>query len=65
MNLRFEFRVMTEEGECVVSDFTTFDPKYICTFGSCETVDVHTGAALRAVRGDLLAGRLNKSEVPA
>lgn len=60
MNLRFEFRVLTEDGECVVSDFTTFDPQRVDQFGACETVDIHTGSALRAVRRDLMAGKFAK-----
>ena len=58
MNLKFEFRVTTEDGECVVSDWTYFDPKWVDQFGACETVDLHTGSALRAVRRDMLAGKL-------
>lgn len=48
--LRFEFRVMTEDGECVVADYTHFTPDSIDQFGACEMVDMHTGSALRFVR---------------
>ncbi len=58
MNLRFEFRVMTEGGECVVSDWTTFDPTFVDENGACETVDMHTGAAMRFVRRSHVAGKL-------
>jgi hypothetical protein len=63
MNLRFEFRVLNENGECIVSDFTTIDPTWIGEFGDCEPVDIHTGSALRAVRRDHLAGRLSPEMV--
>lgn len=58
MNLRFELRVMTEDGECIVSDFTTIDPARIDQFGGCEAVDHAAAKAMRCVRSDLIAGKL-------
>lgn len=48
--MRFEFRILDDDGDKIVSDFTTFDPKNIGEFGDCEAVDMHTGAALRYLR---------------
>jgi hypothetical protein len=48
--LRFEFRVMDEDGEEIASDWTTMQPGDIDQFGGCETVDIHVASALRFLR---------------
>jgi hypothetical protein len=58
MLLRFEFRVLNDEGEVIVSDWTTFTPYAIDVNGAVATVDMHTGAALRFVRRQDIAGKL-------
>ncbi len=60
MNLRFEFRILTEEGECIVSDWTIFDPAQIDNNGAVAQIDVLTGTALRFVRRQRIAGRLER-----
>lgn len=54
-NLRFEFRVLDEGGEVIASDWTTIgDATHIDNYGGCETVDIHVGATLRAVKREAL-----------
>ncbi len=50
MTLKFEFRITDESGAEIASDFTTFEARQIDEYGACETVDIHTGSALRYVR---------------
>ena len=58
MLLRFEFRVLKEDGEVIVSDWTSFTPDAIDINGAVAVVDTHTGAALRFVRRQHIAGKL-------
>lgn len=54
-NLRFEFRVLNEDGEVIVSDYTTIpDAADIDQFGGCSQVDIHVAAGMRAVRRDFI-----------
>lgn len=49
--LRFRFVIENREsGEQVTSDWATFTPSQIDLYGAVETIDIHTGAALRALR---------------
>lgn len=48
-DLRFEFRVLNEDDEELASDYTTFTPGSIDSFGGCEIVDMHVSSALRFV----------------
>lgn len=57
--MRFEFRILDDDGEEIVSDYATISPEQIDQFGGCETVDMHTASALRFVR------RKQRETVPA
>lgn len=48
--LRFEFRVVDDNGETVVTDYTTITTDMIDQFGGCETVDHHVASTLRFLR---------------
>lgn len=49
--LRFELKITDREtGEVITQDWTTFCATQIDQFGAVETIDNHTGAALRYVR---------------
>lgn len=61
MNLRFEFRVLNEGGDCIATDWTTFSPQDIDINGSVETVEIHTGSTLRYLRRKHLAGKLEET----
>lgn len=56
--LRFEFHIKDNEGNVIVSDYTTFAPGMIDIDGGVETVDIHTSSALRFVRRRHIAGKL-------
>lgn len=54
MALKFSFTIEdADTGEVHASDFTTFEAEHVNQFGAVETIDIHTGAALRAVKRDL------------
>jgi hypothetical protein len=54
MALKFSFTIEDDEsGEVLASDFTTFEAESIGDVGQVETIDIHTGTALRAVKRDL------------
>lgn len=53
-NLRFEFRVLNEDGETVVSDYATISAEKIDQFGGCEVADHAVASAMRAVRRDFI-----------
>jgi hypothetical protein len=66
-NLRFEFRVLTEDGETVVSDYATISADRIDQFGGCEVVDHAVASGMRAVRRDFiewLARELSEDDCP-
>lgn len=49
--LRFNFEIVNREtGETIATDWTTFRPDQIDMYGAVETIDIHTGSALRALR---------------
>lgn len=48
--MRFEFRVLDDNGDEIASDWTTIEPDWITEFGGCETVEIHVASALRYVR---------------
>lgn len=49
--LRFNFEIINREtGEVIARDWTTFQPRQIDLYGAVDTIDIHTGSALRALR---------------
>jgi hypothetical protein len=52
-NLRFEFRVLDDDDNCVAYDRVSIPSiDSIDRYGGCEAIDMHVGAALRAVKRD-------------
>lgn len=48
---RFDFTITNREtGEIIQHDWTTFTSNQVDLYGAVETIDIHTGSALRALR---------------
>lgn len=52
--MKFEFRILDDNGDELASGFATFDPKWIGEFGDCEAIDMQTASTLRFIRRQAL-----------
>lgn len=61
MGLKFSFTIEDEAtGETIAADYTSFDLSQISQDGAVETIDIHTGCALRGLKARALRGEFER-----